>query len=157
MREAEQAAFARGIEVEALMDQAGTGVACAVAKFFPKPGTCIVFAGKGNNGGDALYAAECLKRAGWKIDIRLAFAESDGGELMRKKLQALRDPPEGSRGFDLGQSPTIVLDGLLGLGANRLLRDAIRACAIEINRLRREQNAFVFAVDRPTGLDTNSG
>ena len=54
-----------------------------------------MFAGKGNNGGDALVAAEHLKRDGWNIDIQLAFAESDGSELMRKKLQALRlRPPE---------------------------------------------------------------
>ncbi len=157
MREAEQAAFARGVEVEALMDQAGTGVARAVVKFFRKPGTCIVFAGKGNNGGDALVAAERLKRAGWKIDIRLAFAESDGSELMRKKLQALRETPEVSRRPHLESSPTIVLDGLLGLGANRLLREPIRVCAIEINRLRHEQGAFVFAVDLPTGLESDSG
>lgn len=157
MRESEQAAFARGVEVEALMDQAGAGVARAVAKFFPKPGTCIVFAGKGNNGGDALFAAECLKRVGWKIDIRLALLESDGSELMRKKLRALREAPEVSRGPDLGSSSTIILDGLLGLGANRLLREPIRACAIEINRLRREQSAFVFAVDLPTGLDSDAG
>lgn len=157
MREAEQAAFARGVEVEALMDQAGAGVARAVVQFFSKPGTCIVFAGKGNNGGDALFAAECLKRAGWKIDIRLAFAEGDGSELMRKKLKALREAPEALRRPHLESSPTIILDGLLGLGANRLLREPIRACAIEINRLRREQGAFVFAVDLPTGLDSDSG
>ena len=36
--------------------------------------------------------------------------------------------------------------------ANRL-----RAACREINRLRREENAFVFAVDLPTGLDGDSG
>ena len=33
MRAAEKAAFARGVEVEALMDKAGTGVAQAVTRF----------------------------------------------------------------------------------------------------------------------------
>src|SRR2546423_12787257 len=91
MHAAEEAAFARGITVEALMDDAGTGVARAVRQFFPKPGSCIVFAGKGNNGGDALVAAEHLQRIGWAIDIRLPFAEESSGELTRKKLQMLRD------------------------------------------------------------------
>jgi NAD(P)H-hydrate epimerase len=54
MREAEEAAFARGVEVEKLMEQAGAGIARAVVQFFPRPGRCIVFAGKGHNGGDAL-------------------------------------------------------------------------------------------------------
>jgi hydroxyethylthiazole kinase-like uncharacterized protein yjeF len=89
MRGAEKAAFARGVEVEALMDQAGAGIARAVTKFFPGPGTCIVFAGKGNNAGDALVAAQRLHRRGWRIEIRLAFQENDCSELMRKKLDAL--------------------------------------------------------------------
>ncbi len=95
MRAAEQAAFARGVQVEALMDQAGAGVAQAVTKFFPKPGKCIVFAGKGHNAGDALVAAQCLRGLGWKIEIRLAFKKDDCSELTRKKLEGLsRRPPE---------------------------------------------------------------
>ncbi len=95
MRAAEEAAFARGVEVEALMDKAGTGVAQAVTRFFRKPGKCIVFAGKGHNAGDALVAAERLRRLGWKIEVRLAFQEADCSGLMRKKLESLRRrPPE---------------------------------------------------------------
>src|SRR5262249_22400968 len=90
MRAAEEAAFARGVEVEALMDKAGAGVGQAVTRFFRRPGKCIVFAGKGNNAGDALVAAECLRRLGWKIEVRLAFREADCGGLMRKKLESLR-------------------------------------------------------------------
>jgi ADP-dependent NAD(P)H-hydrate dehydratase / NAD(P)H-hydrate epimerase len=95
MRAAEEAAFAREVQVEALMDQAGAGVAQTVTKFFPKPGKCIVFAGKGHNAGDALVAAEVLRRRGWKIEVRLAFKQEDCSELMRKKLENLcRRPPE---------------------------------------------------------------
>jgi hydroxyethylthiazole kinase-like uncharacterized protein yjeF len=157
MREAEEAAFARGVEVEALMDQAGAGVARAVRQFFPNPGECVVFAGKGHNGGDALVAAEGLKRAGWKIDIRLAFPEEECAELTRKKLKSLRDAPGGSAYPFAKLSPTIVLDGLLGLGAQALLREPLRAFAQEINQLRRQLNAFVFAVDLPTGLNGDTG
>src|SRR6266705_797941 len=93
MRDAEKAAFARGVEVEALMDQAGAGVARTVRKFFPSPGTCIVFSGKGHNAGDALVAAQCLRRSGWKIEVRIAFKESDCSGLMLKKLESLRRRP----------------------------------------------------------------
>jgi NAD(P)H-hydrate epimerase len=164
MRETEKAAFARGVDVEALMDNAGAGVARAVRKFFPEPGTCIVFAGKGHNGGDALVAAEQLQHAGWKVDIRLPFAEHECSELTQKKLRALRDAQSG-RGLSaptiaaltpLPHSHTIVLDGLLGLGATHLLREPIRAAAREINQLR-AQRTFVFAVDLPTGLNADSG
>src|SRR6478736_6492874 len=95
MRAAEQAAFASGVQVEPLMNKAGAGVAQAVTKFFQKPGRCIVFAGKGHNAGDALFAAQCLERLGWKIEVRLAFKEADCGDLMRKKLADLcRRSPE---------------------------------------------------------------
>src|SRR5437899_10424459 len=95
MRAAEEAAFASGVQVEALMNKAGAGIAQAVTKFFQKPGRCIVFAGKGHNAGDALFAAQCLERRGWKIQVRPAFKEADCSDLMRKKLADLcRRPPE---------------------------------------------------------------
>src|SRR5205809_3963811 len=91
MRAAEAAAFARGVEVEALMDQAGARVAGAVQQFLPDPGDCIVYAGKGHNGGDALVAAGCLQREGWQIEVRLPFPEAECSDLTRKKLTALRE------------------------------------------------------------------
>lgn len=157
MRAVEEAAFVRGVEVEKLMDEAGAGVARAVRKFFPDPQTCIVFAGKGHNGGDALVAAQWLKRWGWTIDVRLPFPETEFSELTSKKLKSLRDWP-GNSATETGDSiHTIILDGLLGLGTQSLLREPVRTVAREINRLRAERNAFVFAVDLPTGLNGDTG
>jgi NAD(P)H-hydrate epimerase len=194
MRTAEKAAFARGVQVEALMNKAGAGVAQAVAKFFAKPGLCIVFAGTGHNAGDALFAAQCLQRCGWKIEVRLAFNEADCSELMRKKLADLRRrPPEvlgtvpsNSGDVDPGvtliepsvgvaeqtrgvqesiaaethastAAPLVILDGLLGVGAKPPLREPIRATCRSINQLRKTKSAYVFAVDLPTGLESDSG
>jgi hydroxyethylthiazole kinase-like uncharacterized protein yjeF len=157
MRAAEEAAFARGVDVEALMDQAGAGVARAVRQFFPHAGKCIVYAGKGHNGGDALVAAERLQREGWTIDIRLPFPESDCNELTRKKLKTLRDAPATPAGAHQSVGRTIVLDGILGVGTKSFLREPIRTIAREINRVRVEQRAFVFAVDLPTGFDSDTG
>ena len=157
MQAAEQAVFARGTIVETLMDQAGTGIARAVRQFFPKPGTCLVFAGKGHNGGDALVAAEQLQRIGWRIEIRLPFAEENCSELTQKKLKALRESTSRPADTIDRARHTIILDGLLGTGAKSFLREPIRSAAREINRLRREGNVFVFAVDLPTGLDADSG
>ncbi len=168
MRAAEEAAFARGIQVEALMDEAGAGVARAVQHFFPRAGTCIVYAGKGHNGGDALVAAEHLQRDGWKIDVRLPFPEDDCSELTRKKLAALRDTESvgaavsaaaGARDTRASTRPsrTIILDGLLGVGTKSLLREPVRATARELNSVRLERNAVVFAVDLPTGFNSDTG
>src|SRR5260370_33802039 len=169
------------------MGQARAGVAAAIAKFFPHSGKCIVFSGKGHNAGDALVAAECLRERGWKIEVRLAFKESDCSELMRKKLDALRRAPaQIPDASDIGATlvelltevgddlaveqdavaaeayfgpatRTIILDGLLGLGAKSPLRNPVRKACRHINDLRRKKNAYVFAVDLPTGLDGDSG
>src|SRR5205814_440623 len=194
MRAAEEAAFATGVQVEALMNKAGAGVAQAVTKFFQKPGRCIVFAGKGHNAGDALFAAQCLEQRGWKTEVRLAFKEADFSNLMRKKLgDLLRRPPDvlgaapseaanadlvgtfGQFAPDLSEqrtttqntiareacssiaAPLVILDGLLGVGARPPLREPIRAACRAINQLRTTKGGYVFAVDLPTGLDTDSG
>src|SRR5438128_2346878 len=157
MRAAEESAVARGVTIETLMDQAGAGVVCAVRQFFPKPARCIVFASKGHNGGDALVAAEQLQRIGWKIDVRLPFAEENCSELTQKKLKTLREAATKSADTIERGTHLIILDGLLGTGAKSFLREPLRTTARDINRLRREENAFVFAVDVPTGLDADSG
>jgi len=185
MRAAEQTAFASGVQVEALMNKAGAGIAQAVSKFFQKPGRCIVFAGKGHNAGDAVFAAQCLEQRGWKIEVRLAFKEADCSDLTRKKLGDLcRRPakildalPSKTANENPGATdqitttqdstpteecsavaaPLIILDGLLGVGAKPPLREPIRAACRAINRLRTTQAGYVFAVDLPTGLDTDSG
>jgi len=181
MRAAEEAAFARGISAEQLMDAAGAGIAGVVRQFFPRAGKCIVFAGKGNNAGDAFVAASHLMRAGWRMETRLIFPESECTELCRKKLVSLHDR-EGEARIWEGEAPaepqnraapvtqqelrppaettrdqTIVLDGLLGIGAKLPLRDPIRSACREINALRLNRNAFVFAIDIPTGLETDTG
>src|SRR5207248_10071544 len=153
---------ARGISAEHLMNQAGGGIAETVRRFFPRPGYCLVFCGKGNNGGDALVAATHLKRAGWQTDVHLSFPESECSELLRKKITEFRDTPPAvgaavsAANLSGTLAPTVILDGLLGLGSKPPLRDPILAACREINRLRREHNAYVFAVDQSTGLDGDS-
>jgi len=158
MRDAEHAAFAHGVSAEVLMNQAGAGIAQAVQQFFPRPGYCLVFSGKGNNGGDALVAAARLKRAGWHTDVHLSFPELQCSDLLRKKITDFRDTPPLVDGVSaVIPTATIILDGLLGLGSKPPLRDPILAACREINRLRQERGAYVFAVDQPTGLDGDSG
>src|SRR6478752_4454815 len=128
MRDAENAAFARGVSAEALMNQAGAGIAQTVQQFFPRPGYFLVFSGKGNNGGDALVAAARLKRAGWYTDVHLAFPESQCSDLLRRKITEFRDTPPAAAvvsAANPSRAHTIILDGLLGLGSKPPLRDPI--------------------------------
>ena len=139
------------------MDEAAVGIARNVSRFFRRPGRCVVFAGKGNNAGDAFAAAELLQARGWAIELRLAFAEADCGELAAKKLVSLRAALPHDLQSTGSETPVVILDGLLGLGATPPLREPIATACREINRLRRERYAVVFAIDLPTGLDGDNG
>ena len=159
MKALETRAFAEGVSPEALMEEAGAQVAAVVRQFFPTPGRCVVFFGKGHNGGDALVAARQLARRGWKVELRPAFDPDVWSSLTVRKQREFTESqsrvavvPRQENGGAL-----VVLDGLLGIGAGGALREPIRAAAREINRLRTEENAHVFALDLPTGLDGDSG
>ena len=152
MKALESRAFADGVSAETLMEQAGARIADAVRQFFPEAARCAVFFGKGHNGGDALVAARHLARAGWELELRPAFAESEWAELTARKHRELPAAAGAERGRAL-----IVLDGLLGIGAGGALREPVRGAAREINRLRAENHARVFALDLPTGLDGDTG
>ncbi len=159
MKALEARAFADGISAERLMEEAGAEIAAAVRQFFPHPGKCVVAFGKGHNGGDALVAARLLAARGWQIEQRPAFEPAVWSALTARKHRELLDErPETTALVRLGKGQAlIVLDGLLGIGAGGALREPIRGAAREINRLRAEENAHVFALDLPTGLGGDSG
>ena len=158
MKSLEARAFADGISAEALMEEAGAQIAAAVWQFTGRAGVCVVFFGKGNNGGDALVAARELAAGGWKIHLQPAFDASQWSALTRKKYAEVevwsthsKLPPQ-SRNL-----PLVLLDGLLGIGAHGPLREPIAGMAREINWLRATSHARVFSLDLPTGLDADTG
>ena len=156
MQAIEKRAFAHGVEAEALMEEAGAQIAMVVRQFFPVPGHALVFCGKGHNGGDALVAARYLAESGWRIRLDEPYGEEALAPLTRKKRRELI--------FGLNQAganqpgePTVILDGLLGIGGRPGLRDPLPAATARINRLRLEHGATVFSIDLPTGLDGDTG
>jgi len=161
MKDLEERAFADGITAEALMEEAGRKIAEAAQQFIWRSRRCIVFFGKGHNGGDALVAARHLAMRGFDIDLREVFPRSEWAPLtvlQHEKLQPILDSrlnavphlatPPGS---------DFIFDGLLGIGAGGALREPIRRATREINALRASSNARVFALDLPTGLDADTG
>lgn len=160
MRAAEEAVFATGVSADSLMERAGLGMAGAVRQFFPVPGRLVIFAGKGHNAGDALVAARHLAGDGWEIAVRFAFSVQELRPLTAAKWKALeglaRVEPVNANMAGRG-TRTVVMDGLLGIGAGGGLRGGIRDACLAVNRLRREGLASIIAIDIPTGLDGNSG
>jgi len=135
-------------------------VAQAVVQFVQPAGKALVFYGKGHNGGDALVAARHLEEAGWEIELRPQ--ERDASKLAPLtgmklgELHSSKHPRRVAR-KRFTPRPSVILDGLLGIGASGPLREDIRALTREINALRAEGNARVFAVDLPTGLNGDTG
>jgi NAD(P)H-hydrate epimerase len=159
MRALEERAFASGITAEALMEEAGEKIAEAVRQFVPQPGHCMVFFGKGHNGGDALVAARHLAAAGWRIELRAAFPEPDWSPLTRSRHERLLTvfPQASSPSERAARESFVLLDGLLGIGAGGELRQPIRAQAHAINEIRARTTARVFALDLPTGVNADTG
>ncbi len=164
MRAVEEAVFAGGVTAETLMDAVGRRVAEHVEDTLPTMcSPVLVYAGKGNNAGDALVAAADLGKRRF-CDVLLRLTQDDPGELAGKKLGALplddfpRYTAEQARAIRLRiGGRLIIIDGLLGIGAKGELRNPIRSAAREINELRRTRGAYVIAIDAPTGLDAETG
>jgi ADP-dependent NAD(P)H-hydrate dehydratase / NAD(P)H-hydrate epimerase len=151
MRAAEEAAFARGVRAEDLMDVAGGAVAEILMRRHARPGTCHVFFGKGNNGGDALVAGRILATRGWHLVLHPAADEGTPGPMAASRLAALPPPA-----LPMPASPVAAIDGLLGIGAQGAPRGRTADLIGAVNALR-AQGAWVVAVDVPSGLDPATG
>jgi hydroxyethylthiazole kinase-like uncharacterized protein yjeF len=160
MQVAEQQLIASGTPALDLMNQAARNIAEAIIRFYPQPGLCIAFTGKGNNGGDAIAVLNILQQCGWEADIAHPYPTEEWGELARLQLSRLSRPLWKKETHPSGREfpHILLLDGLLGLGAKGDLRPEIAACCRTINRMRQSSNAFhTWAIDLPTGIDGDTG
>ena len=150
MVEAERLAFEAGATAEALMEIAGREAARLVRQFHPTPGRCMVFFGKGHNGGDALVAARHLAEAGWSLELQKIFSDEELSPLTRKQLDRIWRTRTDSSGH------LVVLDGLLGIGTSGEPRIPIDSAIHRINALHGSEAAWVLALDLPSGLGTKT-
>jgi NAD(P)H-hydrate epimerase len=160
MRAAELAALVAGWTEEQLLDLAGKRLGHALGRFFPHPGTAVGYLGKGHNAGDALVALRVLRdHFGWKIAVRNAFSIEQCVPLTHKKwlelgMNGSLDQAPPWRGLE---GPLLLLDGLLGIGAQGALREPLLSLAAEMQWLRQHAGARVAAVDLPSGVDPDTG
>ena len=160
MRDAETRAMASGLTEEEILNHAGEQLGHALAKFFPTPGSAIAYLGKGHNAGDALVALKILRDTyGWKISTRAAYPIDACAPLTQKKWNELGNAENLSATPDWQNyhRPLILLDGLLGIGAQGPMREPLISMACEMRRLRDNAGARIAAVDLPSGIDADSG
>ncbi len=154
MRALEAAALRSGATEDALMEEAGGGIARAVLALAPRPDAVVIVAGKGHNAGDAWVAARHWITAGWPVAAIECFPREDWRPLTVGKWRLVADRllpgiPESGR--------LVVVDALLGLGSSPPLRPPILDACRRLNALRETRGALVVAIDGPTGVDLDSG
>lgn len=160
MRALEDRVIANGTSAERLMEEVGALMGRAVLARHPQPGLCVVYAGKGNNAGDGFVVARELEAAGWRVFVRLAYPPGELGPLAAQKFRELEPVTVLAASEPLPcrpGEPLVLLDALLGLGAQGQLREPVLGLCREINALRRSHHARVYALDLPTGLDGLTG
>ena len=147
------AAIAAGTPARELMRRAGTAAAKRIAFHFgalARNGVAI-YAGSGNNGGDAWIVARELTRRGFTVRVR----ETDrplGADAAAARDEAKRDV----RGDEPRGDEAIIVDGLLGTGSRGAPRNAVARAIAEIEEARC-RGARVVSLDVPSGLDATTG
>jgi NAD(P)H-hydrate epimerase len=161
IRALERAVFAQGASPEALMEQAGMGVARKLREAYPHPGHAYAVFGKGHNGADALVVARELAVNGWVVSLIPASPESDWAPLTKKKFgeaglcaheQHLPDSES------LPHTHTVLLlDGLVGTGTLGPLAPNCASLSRQMNQLRQSRRVHTIALDLPSGLHPDTG
>jgi len=141
-----------------LMERAGRAAAAlAIEMLGDSGGRVLVFAGPGNNGGDALVAARRLREAFHPVDV---VFDGDEHRLPPDAAGALA-AWRAAGGSTLGSPPPgghwpLIIDGLFGIGLKRPPAGVFAAHIAAITAYARA-GAQVLALDLPSGLDADTG
>lgn len=139
-----------------LMENAGRGLAEEVFKNFDS-GDVTIYAGLGNNGGDAFVCARFLKD--FNVRILLMGKSSDiRTDIARRNLRILEES-----GYEIKEirdstmldkdDSDIIIDAMLGTGVRGRLREPYLTAVNIIN----SSKAFRISVDVPTGMNPDTG
>lgn len=147
-------AIGAGTPSRALMQAAGRHAAAELMRHAGERARAgvAIYAGGGNNGGDAWVVAAALASAG--MPVRMHEVEAPRTDDARAEKTAAASVLQGAAApRDL---PGVVVDGLLGTGARGTPHGAIAQACADIDAAR-AGGAFVVALDVPSGLDASTG
>lgn len=155
MREAERIAIEeKGVLSMLLMENAARGAAEEILKLGAR--SALIFAGKGNNGGDGLAVARLLMTEGMIVKVIFIGERDRASKDCLKNLEILE-----SYGADIVYNDInvdicrydIVIDALVGTGLKSRLSDKY----IEIVNIINEKARLVLSIDCPTGVNCDTG
>ena len=140
-----------------LMERAAKSVVGVITERWTKEVPIVVFAGPGNNGGDALAVARLLLDRGYEVDTFLfnisGSLSADCAESKKRLLDKRNNRlVEVTREFDPPrlEEGMLVVDGLFGSGLNKPLAGGFASLVKYINA----SKAQVVSIDVPSGLMT---
>ena len=138
-----------------LMEKAASLIADEISKRWDRSHRIVVFAGAGNNGGDALAVARLLFSKSYPVEIYLFNIKGTISEDCMTNIQRLQqcgftDYHEISNAFEPPKltAEDVVVDGLFGSGLNKPLSGGFASVVKYINA----SNAQVVSIDLPSGL-----
>lgn len=154
--ELDTAAVAGGTPSRSLMQAAGKAAASLVLSRFALESShgVAVYAGPGNNGGDAWVVAAELARLGVRVRLADVLPSRTPDAIAERELASgvlTHSAPDGSEG--------VIVDGLLGTGAHGAPHDEIAGAIgrIDFARSADRSGARVVSLDIPSGVDATTG
>lgn len=147
----------KGVPSLLLMENAAYGVKKEVLKFNPK--SVIVFAGKGNNGGDGLAVSRQLMAMGINVKIYFVGDFNKATQDCNKNLNYLKAYKanihyitDNINLIDVSDAD-LIIDALIGTGLSRQLSPLYT----EIVNIINTSGKTVISVDCPTGVNSDTG
>ena len=138
-----------------LMEKAASLIANEICKRWDQSHRIVVFAGAGNNGGDAVAVARMLFTKNYNVEVYLFNIKGTISEDCMTNIKRLQECGftayhEISNSFDPFQlfEEDVVLDGLFGSGLNKPLSGGFASVVQYINA----SSAQVVSIDIPSGL-----
>ena len=140
-----------------LMERAARAITRAITSEWSNATPIVVFAGPGNNGGDALAVARMLIEQGYDVQTFLFnisghLSEDCAVNKARLSEKKVKSFTEVTQEFDPPrlEEETLVIDGLFGSGLNKSLAGGFASLVKYIN----SSPAKVVSIDVPSGLMT---
>ncbi|MGA2855162.1 MAG: NAD(P)H-hydrate dehydratase [Verrucomicrobiota bacterium] len=152
MREWENATWAAGQTGAEVIRRVGKKIARRARKLTSSDDFILILAGKGHNGDDARAAAEHLENRRVEI-ISVAEPEAALAEFKRRTSAAPVSDFSVSNADRLETCPTLIVDGMFGIGLNRPLDEHWQKLIAAVN----ESKIPVLSVDVPSGLNADTG
>ncbi len=141
-----------------LMERAAKALARGITEVWSSQTPVVVFAGPGNNGGDALAVARMMAEQGYTVSVYLfnignkLSADCAANRDRLKQCARLKAFVEVTDEFDppVLDAATLVVDGLFGSGLDKPLSGGFASLVKYIN----QSECRVASIDVPSGLMT---